>query len=199
MTEQQADKKQAIFESALGLIRDHGFHGAPMSLVASNAGVAAGTVYHYFESKEQLICELYEYNRARIMGVIESAVVETATYKENFFNIWASLCHFYVKEPNILIFFEQFVNSPFNVSKSPNFSRGKLYQFLGQGIRKKYLKPIKPEILLVLMMGSINSTAKLQLFGKFRVTKHDLRNICGIFWDGIASPEANKSITATRK
>ena len=39
-----AQKKQAIFESTLELIKDHGFHGAPVSLVAKNAGVAAGTI-----------------------------------------------------------------------------------------------------------------------------------------------------------
>ena len=54
------DKKQAIFESTLALIRDHGFHGAPMSLVAKNAGVAAGTIYHYFESKEALLKAVIE-------------------------------------------------------------------------------------------------------------------------------------------
>src|SRR5690606_31556619 len=61
------DKKKAIFESTLELIKENGFHGTPMSLVAKNACVAAGTIYHYFKSKDELICELYAYNRGRII------------------------------------------------------------------------------------------------------------------------------------
>src|SRR5690606_8551970 len=104
------DKRQAIFESTLELIREHGFHGAPMSLVAKKAGVAAGTIYHYFESKDQLICELYNYNKERVSAVIEEAIQPDLTFQENFFRIWTNLYTFYVKEPSVLIFFEQFTN-----------------------------------------------------------------------------------------
>ena len=49
------DKRTAIFESTLALVREQGFHGTPMSQVAKKAGVAAGTLYLYFESKDHLI------------------------------------------------------------------------------------------------------------------------------------------------
>ncbi|MGC1240673.1 MAG: TetR/AcrR family transcriptional regulator [Chryseosolibacter sp.] len=182
-----ADKKQAIFESALGLIKDHGFHGTPMSLVAKNAGVAAGTIYHYFDSKERLICELYDYNLGRIVSVINVALEEKIPYKEKFFSIWNHLYRFYVKHPNVLIFFEQFVNSPFNTDKSPSAFRGKLDSFFAEGIKARHIKSIKPEILLVLVMGSINTTAKLHVFGKVPLNKSDLHRIAEILWDGIAS------------
>jgi len=180
------DKKTAIFESTLELIRNHGFHGAPMSLVAKNAGVAAGTIYHYFESKEKLICELYDYNRKRVMAVIDLSLQGSLTYKEKFFKIWTSLYRFYVQQPNVLIFFEQFVNSPFNVDKYPHHLRGNLYSFFTEGIKDGNVKPIKPEILLVLVMGSISSVSKLHLFGKVPLTKTDLHRIAEILWDGIA-------------
>jgi AcrR family transcriptional regulator len=183
------DKKQAIFESTLELIREHGFHGAPMSLVAKNAGVAAGTIYHYFESKDHLIVALYEYNRDRVTSVIESAFAKENTYRENFFSIWTGLYRFYVQEPNVLIFFEQFVNSPFKVDKYPDYTRGKFYSFFAEGVRKGILKPVKPEFLLVLVMGSINSIAKMQVFGKVAPTKNDLHRIAEILWQGIAATD----------
>ncbi|PTS95622.1 TetR family transcriptional regulator, partial [Pedobacter sp. HMWF019] len=52
-------KRDAILNSTLELVKSHGFHGAPMSQIAKNANVAAGTIYHYFDSKETLIIELY--------------------------------------------------------------------------------------------------------------------------------------------
>lgn len=185
MAEELADKKHAIFESTLDLIRDHGFHGATMSLVAKNAGVAAGTIYHYFESKDHLICELYQYNRERVVSVIESSLDDRLSYKDNFMRLWTSLFRFYVREPNVLIFFEQFVNSPFNTNKSLNYSRGKLFDFFAAGIRKRVLKPLKAELILLLTMASISSTAKLHVFGKVPVSRTDLARLAEVAWDGI--------------
>ena len=181
-----AEKKQAIFESTLALIKDHGFHGAPMSLVAKNAGVAAGTIYHYFESKEQLICGLYQYNRERVMSVIQPILEEEGPLRDKFFRIWTSLYRFYIQHPNVLIFFEQFINSPYNADKYPNHFRGELYTFFAGGIKSGQLKSVKPEMLLVLVMGSISSIAKLNLFGKISFSKTDLHRVVEILWEGIS-------------
>lgn len=181
-----SDKKRAIFESTLDLIKHHGFHGAPMSLVAKNANVAAGTIYHYFESKEQLIGELYTYNRCRIIAVVDQAIKESGSYKEKFANIWTSVYEFYIKNSNVLIFFEQFVNSPYNVDKYPNHYRGEFYNFLVEGIKKGQVKAVKPEILVVLVLSSISSSAKLNMLGNVPLAKKDLRHIIEILWDGVA-------------
>ena len=180
-----ADKRKAILQTTLELIRQYGLQGTPISLIAKNANVAAGTIYHYFESKEQLICALYQYNRERVVSVISAALKGDDRYKDKFFRVWNSLYQFYVHEPNVLIFFEQFVNSPFNVDKYPNHFRGELYDFLSEGIKQKVVRSLKPEILLVLLMGSINASAKLHLFGKVPLTKQDLNRITEILWDGI--------------
>ena len=47
----KTDKRADIMDVALNLIAERGFHDSPMSLIAREAGVAAGTIYLYFESK----------------------------------------------------------------------------------------------------------------------------------------------------
>ena len=54
-----ADKREAILAAALRLIARLGLHATPMSAVAKAAGVAAGTLYLYFPSKEAMINALY--------------------------------------------------------------------------------------------------------------------------------------------
>ncbi|MEX2574058.1 MAG: TetR/AcrR family transcriptional regulator [Balneolaceae bacterium] len=181
-----SDKKRAIFDSTLELVRDHGFHGTTMNQVAKNASVAAGTIYHYFDSKDQLVCELYHYNRDLVIRVIEEAIEEQSSCKENYSNIWSSLYRFYVRNTDTLIFFEQFINSPYNTNKDHAHYQGPLYQFFKTGSEKGQLKSIKPEIAIVLTMSSIASTAKLNKFGKISLSDHDLENIVDILWDGIA-------------
>jgi len=48
------DKEQAIFEAALKIIKQKGFHKARMSDIAKEAGISYGLVYHYFKNKEDL-------------------------------------------------------------------------------------------------------------------------------------------------
>jgi AcrR family transcriptional regulator len=54
------DKRQAILDATLRLISKNGFHGTAMSKVAQEAGVSTGIIYHYFDSKDELIDELYK-------------------------------------------------------------------------------------------------------------------------------------------
>src|SRR5512147_2146981 len=54
-----SDKRADVLQAALELIAERGFHGAPMAEIAERAGVAAGTIYRYFENKDVLIAELY--------------------------------------------------------------------------------------------------------------------------------------------
>src|SRR5205085_889642 len=53
------DKREALLAAALRLIARNGLHDTPTSAVAREAGVAAGTLYLYFPSKEALINALY--------------------------------------------------------------------------------------------------------------------------------------------
>jgi AcrR family transcriptional regulator len=53
------EKHDAILAAALRLITRFGLHNTPMSAVAREAGVAVGTVYLYFPSKEAMINALY--------------------------------------------------------------------------------------------------------------------------------------------
>jgi len=195
-----ASKKKAIFDSTLELIKEHGFHGAPMSLVAKNAGVAAGTIYHYFESKDQLIYELYDYNKSRVVEIVHAALEENGSYKEKFFKIWMHVYRFYIQNTNVLIFFEQYVNSPYNETKQPDDLQDRpLYNFLVEGINNGFLKGVKPEILLVLIISSILSTAKLNQFGNISLDPTDLNQIVDLLWDGIAISPASGSDTFPKR
>src|SRR5688572_4374110 len=92
-----AEKKKAIFESMLELVRENGFHGTPMSLVAKKAGVAAGTIYHYFESKDALIIELHGYIRSRMFKAMLDGDDDTQDFRSRFFTFWKKHYQFYVQ------------------------------------------------------------------------------------------------------
>ena len=55
-----APKREAILRAAIDVFADRGFFNAQVADVARAAGVAAGTVYLYFRSKDDLLVSIFE-------------------------------------------------------------------------------------------------------------------------------------------
>src|SRR4051812_14737496 len=55
-----ASKREAILRAATDVFADRGFFNAQVADVARAAGVAAGTVYLYFRSKDDLLVSIFE-------------------------------------------------------------------------------------------------------------------------------------------
>ena len=49
------EKEQKILDTSLKLFVERGFHGTSTAEIAKTAGVATGTLFHYFKTKEELI------------------------------------------------------------------------------------------------------------------------------------------------
>ena len=58
-------KVEVIFEAGLDLISSEGIAGLTMKSLAARSGMATGTLYIYFRSKEELFQRMYIYYRNR--------------------------------------------------------------------------------------------------------------------------------------
>jgi len=61
------NKRNMILDASLGVFTARGFHEATMDEIASASGVAKGTLYRYFESKEDLLEQLLTETRGKIL------------------------------------------------------------------------------------------------------------------------------------
>jgi AcrR family transcriptional regulator len=60
MTEQLvASTRERLLQAAQELIEEGGYGGASVAAIAERAGVAAGTLYRHFDSKQELFVELF--------------------------------------------------------------------------------------------------------------------------------------------
>lgn len=60
------NKRKAILESAMDLFAERGIAHAPTSAISAAAGVAEGTLFTYFKTKDDLINELYRELRKEV-------------------------------------------------------------------------------------------------------------------------------------
>ncbi|MBB4183888.1 TetR family transcriptional regulator C-terminal domain-containing protein [Sinorhizobium terangae] len=66
----EGERRQELIEATLDCIAEFGLKGATVRQIAIRAGVTAGLVRHYFESKDQMVAEAY---RAVIASLTEKA------------------------------------------------------------------------------------------------------------------------------
>lgn len=182
------EKKQAIFESTLRLISVYGFHGTPISQIAQHAGVATGTIYHYFASKDELIVELFRYSKQKIQDATFRDHDATAEYHKRFVTTWINLVKHYVQYPEVLSFFEQFYSSPYVKEIFTDETvcfQDEISLFLKEGIRDGYIKQLDINIISAAFLGTVIATAKRGTSQYFKFSEEDLENMVGIIWDGI--------------
>lgn len=71
-------KKETIVLATQGLIGQTGFAQTTIRAVAEASGVAAGTIYRYFHSREELLAEVFRRVASREFAAVNHAVESTA-------------------------------------------------------------------------------------------------------------------------
>ncbi len=118
MTKERKEKKAAIAGAAVRLFTERGFHGTPTSLIAREAGVSNGTLFHYFPTKEELINFAYFEVKSRMAEEIGRGVDGEQANREKMRRLWRNAVLWGVEHPDEYMFVQQFCSSPF-VRKLP--------------------------------------------------------------------------------
>ena len=72
--ERGGDKRERILGAAERIFARHGFFAAKVSDVAKDAGVADGTIYLYFKSKDDLLISLFERRMQQLNEALRVAI-----------------------------------------------------------------------------------------------------------------------------
>lgn len=72
-------KRVRILEAAEKAFARRGFYNARISEIASEAGVADGTIYLYFKSKDDLLISWFEWRMERVVADLAAAIAGRAT------------------------------------------------------------------------------------------------------------------------
>ena len=84
------NKEQKILETALKLFVEFGFQGTPTSKIAKEAGVANGTLFHYFPTKEALIGQLYVIIKQELNQLLGNKTEINGNVKESFKQVYCN-------------------------------------------------------------------------------------------------------------
>ncbi len=97
------DKRRLILDAAITVFARQGFHHCRVSDVADEAGVAYGLVYHYFDSKEEILNELF-LERWQIMldAIAEIDRLHEVPARDKLYMVASFIIDSYRHEPDLM-------------------------------------------------------------------------------------------------
>jgi TetR/AcrR family transcriptional regulator, repressor of fatR-cypB operon len=167
----ETGKRQAILDAALDLFAERGFHGTAVPLVAERAGVGAGTVYRYFDSKEALVNELFQFWKHELGRALLYEFPVGAPMQEQFHEVWTRLHRFAAVHPKAVAFLELHHHRDYLDARSRAVEDAvllPLYQFVGSAQERGDIKPVPAEVLMAMVYGTF--TALLRASSEKRLT-----------------------------
>jgi TetR/AcrR family fatty acid metabolism transcriptional regulator len=66
------EKREIILDAAIKVFAQTGYHGARVSDIAREAGIAYGLVYHYFKNKEEILHSIFEERWSGFLEAVET-------------------------------------------------------------------------------------------------------------------------------
>jgi AcrR family transcriptional regulator len=186
---QSMNKKEKIFKSAIRLFSENGFHGTPTSKIAKEAGVANGTLFHYFSSKEALINELYVELKTELVHVSFKGLSETNELEVNLKQIWVSNINWAMQNKAKVIFLQQFINSPYlteDTKKEVDALALAYFQMMEQALQEKKIRDIPFELIYVQATQQIFGVINFLLAQEDKSNKNEIiEHAYSMFWNGI--------------
>jgi len=154
-------KRQAILDAAVELFADRGIGYAPTSAISSAAGVAEGTLFTYFKTKDELLNELYREMRKEIDREMADYPFSADVHTRLRF-VWDRFLDMAEKYPKRLKVQQQLRSSGrlLKDAEAPNMVIKELLQTSMEGAEVGGLDGASPEYLVLMFRAQAEATAE---------------------------------------
>lgn len=163
MKDDVQDKKEAIIKVAFRLFTERGFHGTPTSMISKEAGVATGTLFLYFPTKEDLINAAYSVAKSHMAAALKAGLDAEPDFEDKARRIWRNTIRWGLQNPEEFLFLEQFASSPFitKLTEKEVMSNFRfLAEVLDEGIREGAIKDIREMFVAEMIFNSNKAVLK---------------------------------------
>jgi len=154
----EGSKRDAILRAALELFAARGFYGTAVPSIAETAGVATGTIYRYFPSKEALVNLLYRHWKLELVDAVMNGFPVDTPIREQFHEIWARMIGFARANPTAFAFLELHHHAEYLDAESRSLETAALrpaFDLLEHTRATQITKDMPSEILINVVWGAL--------------------------------------------
>lgn len=182
------NKKEQIVAAALELLVNQGIQETPMSQISKESGVAMGTIYHHFKSKNDIINYIYTALKKEIGEVLIQDIDLNGDYKLQFFKIWENLFYHYYNQKIKFNYCQYIGNLPVIDMESKIEAQtyfAPAVDFFLKGIESKILKEVDINLMTETIHGNVVSLVQLTHSSTIQITDKYLNQAINMSWDSI--------------
>jgi AcrR family transcriptional regulator len=182
------DKLRAIAQATFTLVEQTGLSGLTMAAIAREAGLATGTLYVYFKSKEELLVALYEQAKTETAASLMQGDDPSVPFRSRFQHMWMNWLEHRLTHYAKVVFMEQYYNSPWFSEESRNLSARLFKDWVDVfevAKAQQILKDVPTPMLINSFGGSVRETANMLRAGVLARTNDHLAMAFGLCWDGV--------------
>ena len=155
-------KKNNIIRVAAKLFSDKSFHDVTMDEIAEQVGVAKGTLYLYFSSKENLYLEILEHTFDSIESLLETEVAKSDSAPEKLKKVLSIIINFYRKNIDVLKILSRdethLIREHHELTERWRQRRINLYEkIIKKGITEGSFKTTNTELAAFILYGSVGA------------------------------------------
>jgi AcrR family transcriptional regulator len=153
-----SDKRECILSAALELFAEKGFHGTAVPEIAQKAGVAAGTIYRYFESKEAMVNAVYQRHKGMLLATVLDDFPYGGEARVQIHHFISKVLTFAKKHPQAFKFLELHHHAPYLDAESREVESNVIAMtnaFVEQNERAKVLRKAPEGVLAALVWGGV--------------------------------------------
>ena len=150
--------------TALQLIKSNGIQGASMADISSVSGVAVGTIYHHFDSRESLIDALRAQVAEQLAQALSAGIQSKGTPKDKIMGLWNNAWAFFVKNQLAASFLDQYATTALGATANGMLKSKELAgvnDLLKDAIKQGKVRKVEPELLFEWMMAAILTTLRV--------------------------------------
>ena len=188
-----SDKRTAILQAALAVFSEHGVDGVAVPEIAQRAGVATGTIYRYFASKEALVNELYRMEKESLGRRLNVALDRKRAPRDLFGAFWGRMVSFAREEPRAYRFLELQDHRPYLDKASLKVEKAILAPMTASvkdlQSRGIFRADVRHEVIMALIWGAFVNLFKAERDGYLKLSPRDIAAARDACWRMFAVPE----------
>jgi len=192
------EKREAFLESALKLFVANGVQNTSTAEIAQEAGTAAGTLFLYFPTKQDLINELVLTIGKQQSDNIKSRLEPSLSARELFFTIWSGAVGWFLDHMEAYQYIQQVRDSGM-VAESVVQESNKFFDFyyaaIQKGLQEGAIKPYPPDVIGGFLYYDIVAVVNILRAQPDPARQDEVIQMgFDIFWDGISARSNPKGL-----
>jgi AcrR family transcriptional regulator len=186
---QSTEKRAAFLAAALRLFVERGVQNTSTAEIAREAGAAAGTLFLYFPTKQDLIHELVMQIAREHSEAIRARLLPDFTVRESFSAIWEGSLRWFIDHPEAYRYVRQVRDSGIvaeSVARETNQYMGYYYEVIQKGWQAGSIQPYPAELIGGILYQDVVAVMNLIIMQPDPTQQAAyIRQGFEIFWDGI--------------